>query len=218
MMSDRIWPPGESSEWGETRNNSDTSTEYMDDVGLKYGRRGRDQALLRRSPGVALASGQMPGSRIIAPVTQSTRSRTKTRFALIAPNIARRMSGQSKFANLFTPPHPTPGLASKSSDRGAPSSAGPKMSKWAAAAAGPAQNYRTSTRRDRPTNRHYSARDRSLDTFQSSIDILKTFVVHLFKGRSKLSRGKVPVFNGHSRRRRHDGGAALDEFVDIGEI
>ena len=52
-------------------------------------------------------------------------------------------------------------------------------------------------------------------TFQSFIGMLRLFVVHLFKVRSKLGRGKVSVFHGLYTRRRHDGGAALDEFVDI---
>jgi len=54
MLSDRSMTAGGSERivWGETGSKSDTSTEYVNDVGLKYGRRGRDQALLRRSPGV----------------------------------------------------------------------------------------------------------------------------------------------------------------------
>ena len=50
--------------------------------------------------------------------------------------------------------------------------------------------------------------------YESSIDMLRTFVVHLFKVRSKLGRGKVSVFDGHFL----PGGdmmvgATLDEFV-----
>ncbi|EJK69151.1 hypothetical protein THAOC_09621, partial [Thalassiosira oceanica] len=70
-------------------------------------------------------------------------------------------------------------------------SAGPKMSKWVAATPGRHKTTVHQPDKYRPTNRHYSARNSSYTAFRSSIGMLGTFVVHLFKGRSKFGRWKV---------------------------
>ncbi|EJK68830.1 hypothetical protein THAOC_09961 [Thalassiosira oceanica] len=63
------------------------------------------------------------------------------------------------------------------------------MSKWWAARLGATQTTVHHHSEDRPTNRHYSAENGSLGTNESSIDMLRTFVVHLFKGRTSQHHG-----------------------------